>query len=1607
DSYKNNILVDPGVTTTKVVNLSYKAITVSWDVKETEVEDEYNIVTTLQYETNVPAPVIEVVEPDRLDLEQMGVGESQIYNAILTNKGLITALHACYTTPERTGSFRWQPLVENKDLTLAPQQSYVIPVKITRMGASTTTNPVNDITNSETEWFWDFTPGTTEPTVSVKEPESLDLGSLGIGESLDYEVTLTNNGSVPVYDLTYSLPAITGDYKWEPQQPSDGISLAPGESRTVPVKVTKVDPDEAARLGGGSAGSGSGSAGTGSGSSHGTGKSYPCVAPTNTDWQWECGPDKKYGWYPHPIQLKNCSQQAVGGGGWYTVYGGGLGSPNGGGGGSYSSSTNTGHVSISTDCDPCTTEYLKKWAECGISFVPKLGCVYGSYACNRDAKPDAGWRFYTTCTITALGCATEFCTDASVIALPATLGGSIVPAIACGAVGKGLNVVNCLIALTEPCGDHPWWGSFTPFSWKAPGAPRRAAAAEPNWLTNYRLTAEIPAQEHWAFNAMQLEIFGDSVWLSETTEEEVYAVLKEAVRQEGTITVESLRGVKPQGISEAQLARFVERLNNSTAYDEAGTDAENRIHKERFAGYAELIEAAEEASRQMGYQNTDEMWIAESDKFKQQADGGSGSVCATVSLQISQTMTMTRQAFRGTLTVYNGNQTQAMENVKLSLNVTNRLTQQVATSHEFEMHTESLMGFTGDLPMDAGWHLGTDSTGTATILFIPTKYAAPDVPIEYSFGGTLSYVDPYTGLEVTRELYPVTLTVKPSPELDLTYFMQRDIYGDDPLTEAVEPMTPAEFAVIVNNKGNGDATNVRMVTNQPEIVENEKGLLIDFEFLSSQLNGEEKTLAMGGSIPTDFGTIGAHSQAYAQWWLQSTLLGHFVKYNIEATHVTSYGNEDLSLLDQVTIHELIHGFTSTAANTPTAANTTGTEVGAANTAGSVAGGLAAGRAFLVNDVQDANDQPDRIYFTDATQQPVTIALAATADKQSDTEYLLTVTPEEAGWTYGSLLDPTVGRQQLVGITRKSDGAAVSLDNVWQTDRTLIDGRDWLYEHRLHFVGEMPAEGETFVLTFAAKPDVELQVEQFVGVPKERTLATEQVKQIGVHFNKAIDAATFTTDDVTLACQGKQLDASRIVISKQTDTDYTLDISAITGADGYYVLTVQTATITDSEGFQGAAGRQATWIQYAGGKVSLAIAASPAEGGSVTPDSGQFDYGQTISLTATPAEGYDFARWTENGQPLTEADTYSYTVQGGTELTAVFTPKSYTVTIDYNAAGGTVEGGGSGLYTYGTQLSLTATPAAGWQFDGWLADGKQITDAAVLTYTVNQATTLQAVFTELPGAVLSGRVTRDTDGTPIGNATVTLQKGDVRYVTTTDSYGYYTLKVEDRSLTYDLVCQADGYMWSPSQQLWFDENRQTKNFTLLRGATVMLPQEGACTFSSPVALTLPGEPTRAWYLSKYDQQSFVVNEITAGSIAAGEGIILSGTAGQRIDMPEAASATAVMGNMLIGTPSTAYVVADDNVYVMHENASDVASFYLADKGELVGKGKAYCQFTLSGQPKTVSVLWSDADLIKAVLSGIGDPNAPHYDLQGRRIYHHDADMKGKKVHIVKGRKVVIK
>ena len=58
-------------------------------------------------------------------------------------------------------------------------------------------------------------------------------------------------------------------------------------------------------------------------------------------------------------------------------------------------------------------------------------------------------------------------------------------------------------------------------------------------------------------------------------------------------------------------------------------------------------------------------------------------------------------------------------------------------------------------------------------------------------------------------------------------------------------------------------------------------------------------------------------------------------------------------------------------------------------------------------------------------------------------------------------------------------------------------------------------------------------------------------------------------------------AEAIEITKQSDTDYRLGLGQLTRQDGYFVLTVQTADITDTEGFKGSEGRTASWIQFPG------------------------------------------------------------------------------------------------------------------------------------------------------------------------------------------------------------------------------------------------------------------------------------------------------------------------------------------------------------------------------------------------------------------------------------------
>lgn len=1475
DSFSGNVLVDPGTTTRKTINLSVQAISVTWDVQETEVEDEYEIVTTMKYETNVPTPVIEVDVPSRVAGEDLAPGESLIFYALLTNKGLITALDVALSLPEQTGEYLWEPLSQHTGLEIAPQTTVTIPIKLTR----------------------------ADHVQGIRRASSNDDG---------------------------------------------------------------------------------------------------CYIRTYYEWKWKCGSDFKWHWYQVPVQYKVCPSSPKPSdnnpppiGPYPPIKPDHPTGPNEGPNGPNGPTIYTPHINfpdipttIFDHCIPCVDHYGKKLVDCLLGFIPVYGCAKGGYDCSKEAiEGETGWRHNTNCALSGIGCTAELCAEAT---LSTVVGAPV--AAGCEIVGWIANIGQCLVGFTEPC--HPD---------EPPHSTRKAAdvSNEPEYITLMRTASTIALSEVNAYLDVQLEFFGDSVWVNNTSVSEQYELLAELIHAESDIlNADALRHLKPMGITDAEFDRFIQRLNNTTLYQQNGQENDNRIHTEIIDAAWERVGQAEEEAKQMGYENTNEMFQEIGTNCYQKVMEQNSSVCATISLQLSQQMAMTRQAFRGTLTVFNGNEETAMQDVKLTLTVTNSATGEVATSHEFQINAESLEGFAGELTLDGGWTLAANATGTATVLFIPTKYAAPTEPVDYAFGGTLSYIDPFTGLEVTRDLYPVTLTVKPSPELDLAYFMQRDVYGDDPLTlDVVEAMKPAEFALLINNKGNGDATNVRMVTQQPEIIENEKGLAIVFDIISSQVNGGDAALSFGQSIANDFGNIPAHSQLYAQWWLQSSLLGHFTDYDVSATHVSSYGNEDLSLLDEVTIHELIHGFNLTSGVSSGSATETL-------------------RAFLVNDIPDANDLPDKLYFSNGDTIGVAIAASASVERLSPTSCRLTVIPSKAGWNYGSLLDPTYGLAELKSIVRQSDGKELSAENFWQTDRTLRDGKDWLYENRLHFVDNLVSGAtETYLLTFEPLPEVLLAVEQFNGIPEEGTVAIEPVNSVQVCFTKPIAPATFTADDLAMNVQGVKQDTKLIGISTTDNQTFTLDLETLTATcpNGYYTLTVQTSGITDFEGFQGRDGKQAAWVLFRGGLVQLltstypenagtisATTANPAKGSRRSPYYGNnstAEYGSTVTLTASPAVGYELVNWTKNGEVISTEPQCSVLANDDLNIVANFQKTSHRVDVTIEGEG-TVEEGATGIYPYGEQLTLTAVPAEGYAFKQWNANGKRHSTSPTIQWTVKDDATLSAIFTELPYATLSGLVRTSDTKRPIKDAVITLTANGKTYSTTSSSAGRYSIQVDDRALVYAVSCQASGFMDGPDNDLTFESNTATIDFDLIRGATVRMPNDGICTFSSPVSLdfTTVASDVIAYYAENYTSESVILRETEHS--AAGEGLVLSGTSLKRVDIPEAEyEADAIVDNLLVGTAYAPYTVGNETVYIL-DNTTGTAKFQKASKGLVVPQYKAYLRMIVSGTPNVINIIWGEPTLIDAIRTA-ADENG-WYSLDGKVI-----PQPKRGVNVTKRRKITAK
>ncbi|MBO7571901.1 MAG: C10 family peptidase [Bacteroidales bacterium] len=143
--------------------------------------------------------------------------------------------------------------------------------------------------------------------------------------------------------------------------------------------------------------------------------------------------------------------------------------------------------------------------------------------------------------------------------------------------------------------------------------------------------------------------------------------------------------------------------------------------------------------------------------------------------------------------------------------------------------------------------------------------------------------------------------------------------------------------------------------------------------------------------------------------------------------------------------------------------------------------------------------------------------------------------------------------------------------------------------------------------------------------------------------------------------------------------------------------------------------------------TISASAQPTNGGTVT-GAGTYTLGEGVNLVATPATGYNFTNWTENGSVVSTNATYTFTATANRTLVANFTQRTYNVTATVDPANSGTIGGNQSPYTYGSNVSLTANANPGFAFVNWTdEDANVVSTNTTYQFAIDGNRTLVAHF----------------------------------------------------------------------------------------------------------------------------------------------------------------------------------------------------------------------------------------------------------------------------------------
>ena len=174
-----------------------------------------------------------------------------------------------------------------------------------------------------------------------------------------------------------------------------------------------------------------------------------------------------------------------------------------------------------------------------------------------------------------------------------------------------------------------------------------------------------------------------------------------------------------------------------------------------------------------------------------------------------------------------------------------------------------------------------------------------------------------------------------------------------------------------------------------------------------------------------------------------------------------------------------------------------------------------------------------------------------------------------------------------------------------------------------------------------------------------------------------------------------------------------------------------------------------------------------EGGGTVTGAGWYDHGQTCTLKAQANESYAFLNWTHGGTVVSTNMEYSFTVLGNQTYTANFVANSSNITTAVEPANsGTVTG--AGIYTIGSNCTLTATPHIGYSFVNWTKNGIVVSTNSSYSFTVAESAQYTAHFV-INSYAVNATAFPEEGGTVAGSQTYT--HGSTATLTATAAEGY--------------------------------------------------------------------------------------------------------------------------------------------------------------------------------------------------------------------------------------------